>query len=87
MILYLVSYVDMSIAAKLLNKMRNNPLGWSVSDVKSVSAKFGLNIRDGKGSHFVVYHPSIPTILTIPAKRPIKPVYIKMLIELIDQTR
>jgi len=77
----------MSKAAKLLSKMRNNPLGWSVSEVKTVSVKCGLNIRDGKGSHFVVYHPSIPTILTIPAKRPIKPVYIRMLIELIDQRR
>ena len=67
----------MSKAAKLLAKMRNNPLGWSISDVKLVSLKSGLSVRDGKGSHFVVYHPSVAVILSIPAKRPIKPIYIK----------
>ena len=77
----------MSKADKLLQKMRNNPRDWTLENVVTVCQQNGLDIRAGKGSHYVVSHPELSTMLTVPAHRPIKPIYIKKLIELIDQGR
>jgi hypothetical protein len=41
----------------------------------------------GGGSHFKVSHAAIPEILTIPYKRPIKPVYIRRLVHFVDAVR
>jgi predicted RNA binding protein YcfA (HicA-like mRNA interferase family) len=41
-------------------------------------------VQDGKGSHFHAKHPNAREILTIPARRPIKPVYIRRLVRYID---
>lgn len=78
---------DVSKAEKLLAKMRNNPRDWVLNDVNTVCSQFGLEIRTGKGSHHVVTHTSITTMVTIPAHRPIKSIYIKKLVELIDRVR
>ena len=77
----------MSRADKLLAKMRNNPRDWNLENVKTVCSHYGLEARPGKGSHYVISHTDLPTMVTLPAHRPIKPIYIKMLIELIDQVR
>lgn len=39
--------------------------------------------RSGSGSHYKVGHPSQAEIVTIPARRPIKPVYIRKLVAFI----
>ena len=36
------------------------------------------------GSNYVVWHPEIDGQLTIPAKRPIKPIYIQLLVSLVE---
>jgi predicted RNA binding protein YcfA (HicA-like mRNA interferase family) len=36
------------------------------------------------GSHYKIAHPAIAQILTVPFKRPIKPVYIRKLVAFID---
>jgi predicted RNA binding protein YcfA (HicA-like mRNA interferase family) len=77
----------MSKAGKLLAKMRNNPRDWNLENVITVCQQNGLDIRAGKGSHHVVSHSSTTTMVTVPAHRPIKPIYIRMLVELIDQVR
>jgi hypothetical protein len=46
--------------------------------------EFGLHFRFGKGSHANVHYPAAREILTIPAWRPIKPVYIRKLVRYID---
>jgi len=78
----------MSRAAKTLAKMRNNPQGWRLDQVISLCQAYeacGVICRPPKrGSHYKVAHPAIEGILTIPADRPIKPVYIKMLVDFID---
>jgi len=79
--------VGVGKAEKLLAKMRNNPRDWVLNDVNTVCSQFGLEIRTGKGSHHVVSHSSVATMVTIPAHRPIKPIYIKKLVELIDRVR
>jgi hypothetical protein len=42
-------------------------------------------VAPSRGSHWRIAHHSIAAILTIPARRPIKPVYIRMLLDYIDE--
>ena len=75
---------------KRLQKMRANPRGdWTISDVEAVCAAFGLICRPprGGGSHYAVSHPQTWEILTVPSARPIKPVYIRKLVKMIDTIR
>ena len=70
----------------LLGRMRRNPAGdWRIRDVESICREYGLSFRFGTGtSHVHMRHPSAREILTIPAHRPIKPVYIRKLVRYID---
>lgn len=77
----------MNAARKRLARMRENPRdGWTIQDVQSVCDKHGVacNPPRGGGSHYTISHPSQAEILTIPAHRPIKPVYIVKLVSFID---
>jgi hypothetical protein len=65
--------------------MRRNPAGdWHIRDVEAVCREYGLLFRIGKESHCHAKHPSAREILTIPAHRPIKPVYIRKLVRYIE---
>jgi len=70
----------------LLDRMRRNPAGdWHIRDVEAVCLEHGLLFRPGKGtSHTHAKHPAAREILTIPARRPIKPVYIRKLVRYIE---
>lgn len=71
--------------SKRLEKMRENPSDWRIEDVVSVCEEHGITCSKPKnGSHYKVSHSSMAEILTVPFKRPIKPVYIKKLVEFID---
>ena len=74
----------------LYARMRANPNGdWTMKDVEAVCATNGMTCRPptGGGSHFKVSHPDFYDILTVPARRPIKSVYIRKLVALITQAR
>ncbi|MDR7035497.1 putative RNA binding protein YcfA (HicA-like mRNA interferase family) [Methylobacterium sp. BE186] len=74
--------------SKRLEAMRANPKGgWTIADVEAACAEFGILCKPARGSHYRIGHPSQTTKLTIPAKRPIKPVYIRDLVRFIDQVR
>jgi hypothetical protein len=74
------------IASRLLERMRANPVGdWQIGDVEALCREHGLSFRRGKGtSHGHAKHPMAREILTIPARRPIKPVYIRRLVRYIE---
>ncbi len=67
--------------------MRNNPRNWQITDLETIAGHFGITIRRGKGSHISFTHPKWIDLLTVPAHRPIKPVYIKKFVSLIDALR
>ncbi|MHB8886605.1 MAG: type II toxin-antitoxin system HicA family toxin [Methylovirgula sp.] len=73
-----------------LEAMRGNPAGdWRIEDVTALCREFGLICEPprGGGSHYKVGHPSMAEKLTIPFRRPIKVVYIRMLVAFIDAVR
>ena len=60
---------------KLLVKMRNNPQNWKIDDVDRIANHYGFEKRLASGSHITFKHPYLSTILTIRARKPIKPIY------------
>jgi hypothetical protein len=75
-------------AEKVLIRMRSNPRDWRIEDVVSVCRAFGIVCTaPSAGSHYKVKHASMTDILTIPARRPIKPVYIRELVRFVDRVR
>ena len=74
----------MSKADKTLDKMRINPRDWRIDDLESVAKRHGLTIRKPAGSHVIFQKTGCPLEVSVPAHKPIKPVYVRRLIELID---
>ena len=74
----------MSKAEKLLAKMRSNPRDWRIEELESVAKRYGVDVRKTGGSHFVFLHPDSELAVTIPLKRPIKPVYVTQFLALLD---
>jgi hypothetical protein len=76
----------MAQADKLIAAMRRNPRGdWAIDDVRSVCRIVGIDFEfPARGSHCKLSHPRIPGLLTVPSRRPIKPIYIKLLLDMID---
>jgi predicted RNA binding protein YcfA (HicA-like mRNA interferase family) len=74
------------MGSDLLERMRRNPAAdWRIEDVERVCREHGLLFRAGKGtSHCHAKHPDAREILTVPARRSIKPVYIRKLVRYID---
>jgi predicted RNA binding protein YcfA (HicA-like mRNA interferase family) len=80
----------MPAAVNRLEAMRTNPRAdWTIGDVQAVCREYGIGCEParGGGSHYKVNHPRLNGALTIPFKRPIKPVYITKLVKLIDTLR
>ena len=75
----------MSKIDKLISKLRNNPKDTNIDVIRKVLDKYNLEYIWGKGDHLNVKHPSIDYILTIPAHKPIKPIYIIKLLKMIDE--
>ncbi len=75
----------MARGEKILEQMRNNPRDWRIAKVETLCAAYGIACeKPSSGSHYDVSHPSQVEILTIPCKRPIKPVYIRKLVAFVD---
>ena len=69
---------------KILEKMRKNPLNWRIEQVEIIARSYQIAIRKTGGSHVVLDHPDLVELFTIPAHKPIKPVYIKKFVKLIE---
>lgn len=75
----------MSKDGKLLAKMRLNPRDWRIEDLERVAKRHGIEVRKTGGSHFVFLHSAADLAVTIPCKRPIKPVYVIQFLALLDE--
>ncbi len=74
----------MGNAVKIIKKMRTNPKDWRIEQLEVVARHYGITVRKTGGSHAVFDHPKWVELLCVPAKRPIKPIYVKRFIALID---
>jgi predicted RNase H-like HicB family nuclease len=74
----------MSKSVKLLNAMKNNPNDWEISQLQTVAKQNSVDWRHDGGSHCVFITEDGRT-LSVPAHRPIKPIYIKKFVALIER--
>ena len=72
----------MANAGKILTRMRNNPRDWRIGDLKVLANYHGIN-HDQTGSHVTFRHPAVGR-LTVPADRPIQPVYVRKFVWFVD---
>jgi len=73
-----------------LERMRRNPKAdWTIADVRAVCREYGLRCEPQRsgGSHYKVFRPGMRDILIVPRRRPIKPVYIRLLVRFIGSVR
>lgn len=70
---------------KIIEKMRNNPRDWRIEDFTIIAKAYNLTIRKPGGSHVVFYHDNHPENICVPARRPIKPIYVKRFLAFIDK--
>lgn len=73
----------MNTAAKLLQAMRGNPLDWQLAQLQTVARQNGIDWRHQGTSHCVFVRADGKT-LPVPARRPIKPIYVKKFLELVE---
>ena len=74
---------SMNTATKLLVAMRRNALDWQINQLQTVAKQHGIDWRHDGGSHCVFVRSDGKT-LPLPAHRPIKPIYVKKFVELVD---
>ena len=74
---------------KTIQKMRANQAGWRIEDLTGVAAGAGVEWRrPGRGGSHVIFSVSgVREIVSVPSKRPIKPVYVKQFLALIDAAK
>ena len=67
--------------------MRRNPRdGWRIEDLKSIVDRCGIPYRQPGSSH-VTFAPEGASGVTVPAHKPIKPVYIRSFLAMVDAAR
>jgi hypothetical protein len=71
---------------KTLQKMRKIQVGWRIEELQAVAEAYRVEWRrPGRGgSHVIFSAPGVREIVSVPARRPIKPVYIERFLALID---
>lgn len=77
----------MSKRKKRLQKLRNSSKDVSFDELRSVLEDYGFELQNIVGSHYTfrVMIDGNPHLLVIPFRRPIKPIYIKKALKLIDK--
>lgn len=74
----------MSNADRILQKMRNNPRDWRIDDLQTVARAVRIEWRQQGTSH-VVFVRADGRTLPVPARRPIKPIYIKKFVQFVAE--
>lgn len=72
----------MSKADKTLARMQANPRDWHIERLKAVALAHGVEWRQPGTSHVTFRHPNGAKV-TVPAHKPIKPVYVRQFVRLI----
>jgi hypothetical protein len=80
---------DVGSSGKTLQTMRRNLTGWRIEDLQGVAEKNGVEWRrPGRGgSHVIFSVAGVREIVSVPSKRPIKPVYVRHFLAPIDAAK
>lgn len=68
---------------KLIKKMHANPQDWLISDLKKLAERYNI-IWSQNGTSHVQFVREDGITLTVPAHRPIKPIYVKKYLDLLE---
>jgi hypothetical protein len=68
---------------KTLVRMRANPRDWRIEDLKTVARRYDVTWRQPGTSHVTFRAPGGGKV-TVPARKPIKSVYIRQFVALIE---
>ena len=76
----------MSRADKHLAAMKRSPQSnWPIAEIVDTCRTYGVRcVVPAGGSHYVVSHHLIDGLLTIPSKRPLKPLHVMLLVDLLE---
>lgn len=77
----------MSTHEKTLARMRNNTRDWRIDDLKTIAKHVGIDWCNEGGSHHVFSFPGVEDDVCVPAQRPIKPVYVRQFVALVDKAK
>lgn len=69
---------------KTIAAMRNNPRDWRMEQIESLASHAGLKMRKNGGSHVVFQRDGCPLEVCVPARKPIKAIYVVQFLALID---
>jgi len=72
----------MTRADRRLQKMRQNPRDWRIEEIQSVADSLSIEWQHDGGSH-VIFRSPYGEHLSIPAHRPIKPIYVTKFLALV----
>ena len=64
--------------------MKTNPKDWRIEQLETIAHQYGVAVQNTGGSHVVFDHNDWIELLGVPAHRPIKPMYVKKFIALIE---
>lgn len=74
----------MNTTDKLVEKTRQNPRDWRIEDLKVIADRRNVEYRQPGGCHVTFRFPNKQK-LTVPAHKPIKPIYIKQFISFLKE--
>ena len=74
------------VLKRLITMKREPQKGWTADDIAFVCRGCGLDYAERRNeSNLVVSHPKIDGLLTIPARRKIKPFYVMLFVQLTER--
>ena len=71
---------------KLYAKIARNPKDVDFNELDKVLKQYGFKCRqpDKGSSHYVYYHQELPDTLSIPRARPVKAIYVRLALNMIE---
>ena len=76
----------MANAAKILRKMRNNPRDWRMDDLRALANHYEIE-HDQPGTSHVTFRHVKAGRLTVPADRPVQPVYVRRFVDSVKEEK
>lgn len=71
---------------KLLDRLRNNPAGVTFADIRTLLLREGFRLDRVTGSHHIFKKSGVTFVIPVHANR-VKSVYVKRVIELVEQAK